>query len=279
MKYTLLTIILAFSLFANNLDTNEVSGCNPPCPPGYYCDEKEMDCFPNKNTPIIQSQQSNIDFCANGKIYFLGNCKTKGELINTGFSQFMYSSIIYGIGTLYSSVSAITWYNRKVNKQFNYEYDDYYDNYYYNDYYYYDDEALMSMAPQSSVFLVFGGIQQGAKSKQIRTLKHLGIKPAKSLVIGGMLLYGASLGTYTLYLTSYIKRDNNFAKASTIISTSTLVASYIVNTAGYLVQRRMISNAVNKKDVSLNADEKGVTVLPYIGFAEKSGIAGLAFRF
>lgn len=165
-------------------------------------------------------------------------------------------------------MAGIAWYNRRVNKD-----------YYYDYYYYYDDEAIASTAPQSSVFLVFGGIQQGAKSKQIRTLKHLGVKPAKGLVISGMLLYGASLGTYTLYLTSYTRRNTNFVKSATILSTATLIASYIVNTTGYLVQRKMIKDTLDKKEISLKDTDKKITVFPYVGFGEKTGIAGLALKF
>lgn len=269
MKYIITLLSIMFSLSAQEADTIKAGSCNPPCPPGYYCNEDKTDCVPNPSNKMAKLYRSrNTIHCPEGKIEIMGRCYTKKDLINTGFSQFMYSTINYGIGTIYSSVAGINIAQFTQNK---YNHDDDY-------YYYHDDEAIASLAPQSSVFLVFGGIQQGAKSKQIRTLKNLGVKPAKGLVIGGMILYGASLGTYTLYLTSYAKRDFDFEQTGSIISATTLMASFAVNTAGYLVQRKMISKALNKKpSLSLKENEKGITILPYIGFSKNSGSAGLSF--
>lgn len=270
MKYIITLLSIIFTLSAQETDTAKTEGCNPPCPPGYYCSEEKSDCVPNPSNKIARLYRNQRSLsCAEGKIDLMGKCYAKDDLINTGFSQFMYSTVIYGVGTLYSSVAGISIAQYVKNRGNNYD-DDYY--------YYFDDEAIGSLAPQSSVFLVFGGVQQGSKSKQISTLKNLGVEPAKGLVIGGMLLYGASIGTYTLYLTSYVKRDNNFEQTASIISASTLMASFAVNTAGYLVQRKMIKKALsNKPSTKLKETEKRVSVFPYIGISKDSGSAGLAF--
>lgn len=283
MQYLNKFLLLAFlaTIFnASDINAEDFSEkeCNPSCPPGYYCDKEQLDCVPVKTETPLNYSKPAIQYSTNSSIGTYENYLTKSDIINTGLAQFIYSSVIYGVGTFYSSIAGITWTNRVFDKSEG-NYCSYCDEYHY----YKSDEAAVSQAPQSSVFLVFGALNQGAKSKQISMMNQLGIEPEKGFVVGGAILYGASLGTAALHITSYALQSDEinevqFSKVTSYISAATLFTSYAVNITGYLVQRNKIKNELNKK-IEKNSESKKVSVLPYIGYSEKMTSAGLALRF
>jgi hypothetical protein len=191
------------------------------------------------------------------------------EVNNSGLGQYIYSTILYGIGTMYSSITGI------VASQFAWH-----DATYDYRYEHYNKEAVLALIPQSSIFVAFGGINQGAKSKQITTLNGLGVKQAKVLVFSGAILYGASIGVCTMNILSYTENNKRFTTSTAIANAVVLVSSYIVNSIGFFKQKTLIKSETDKRADKSNRTNKGTIIIsPYVGFADKTGNAGLVMRF
>ena len=224
-------------------------------------------------------QQQNISNCGEGYISNIyGECVDIDEINNTAIGHQISSSIAYGVGTLYSSIAGISW---SITGYSSYEY--LYGGYSEYPYYSlekYHDEFFVALAPQSAIMLIFGGINQGAKSKQITVLNELGEEHAKGLVVAGAVLYGAGLGTTTLNILSALKDNQQFTVSTSIINAAVLLSSFIVNNLGYVKQKKMIKKATAKIESQESVSkESKISLSPYFGYFDNTGSAGLVMKF
>lgn len=274
-----------------------ISACNPPCPLGYRCDPDVLDCVPIPKpapapapVPAPWSQPATTRaktrgycesdaVCAPGYICFDGECERESYVASAGNVAFNSTQVPYGIGTLYSSVSPIIWAFAGY-----YEYcDDYYTygGYYETDCYhgYDEEEAILSLAPQSGMYVLFGTLNRIATSKQARYLGTLGADGSGGLLALSWILHGASMTTTALNVFSFATEDQEFVTTTAFINAAVVLSSFVVNTVCYGRQAKQLDRAVAGRHDGRHSEDTRLRLLPYVHAGKDGGGAGIALAF
>jgi hypothetical protein len=267
-----------------------VSACNPPCPAEYHCDPSLRDCVPNTPpepayTPPPPPQEvpdwrsrgcSGSGDCPSGKVCVDNDCESVDWVTSSGNVIFGSTVVLYAGSAVYSSVVPIFLSYRGYHD----ERPDYYDSYYYEENYhtYEKDDVIICIGPQSGGFMLFGALNQIAKSRQARNLRGLGAKPASNLIGLGVLMYGLSVATMGLHCASYLSDEPGFVRTTGFINAAVQLSSFAVNVSGYYKQIGMLEEAV-RQQTGKQAEGRSLQMLPYAGALGGRAVAGLAFTF
>jgi hypothetical protein len=232
----ILCIFLLIGITASNVSASD---CVPPCRSGYFCHEGQ--CAPNCNPPCeggaacdsvthecVQTGQTGTQKsaeCAETQIRFVGDCKDKRWVVSAGNMGFVPLEILYGLGT----VANLTWSSILLGLALNKNAS--------------DDFSAIPLSTSLGLVL-FGALVQIPKHQQKAHLEELGASTKGNLLAAGWILYGASVVTSVgSGIIAFGKPDAATAVAMAI-NIPVLIASFAVNTAGYVKQRKMLRNAV-----------------------------------
>jgi hypothetical protein len=250
------------------IDNECISQCNPPCPPGYRCDPSVRDCIPIGQELQKSDQPPSSHDCGLGSILLKNRCEDGDEVISTGLGMFIPNTIFFGLGSVYVGatgviMSRIAWHDSHSDR-FGYDSDAQYDQF----------TGIMSLAPQSSLFVIFGPIAQIPKIWQARNLRWLGEESETALLTTGWALYGASIATSTITIVSFINNKRSTTTTFAIANAAVLASSFGVHVAGYAAQRKKLRAIVLSKTGSTK-QTGNIIVVPYsycLGFANGAGI-------
>ncbi len=261
------------------IDGRCVSLCNPPCPPGFWCDSELNDCV-----PVVIKQNTSEDVYGHNKknmIKIDGSYKSIKDVKTVGNVFFNLTNVLYGIGTGYSSI--VPFIMKEVCKSnYYYEYD-YWDDYYNDRYYNFD--AIISIAPQTGMFVIAGAFNQGARNMQRRYLRAMGVEPNGGLIAASWILYAASIHTANWNIYSQTNDGSDELRTtSAVVNMFTLLGSYLVSNISYVKNKNDLENAVkNRKKVAsgLEENKKSIEIFPYYSYDSKSKInrVGLGLNF
>lgn len=263
------------------VDGQCVSACNPPCPPGYVCDSELNDCVPDvsrEETPPSRFHDENV---YNG-IRIDGSLKSAQDIKTVSSVYFNLTNVFYGIGTGYSAIVPLIMKEIMKNNYYDDYYDDFYD--YYNDGYY-NWDAIMSIAPQTGMFVAAGAFNQGARNRQRRYLRALGEEPNGGLTAVSWILYAASIHTANWNIFAQTNDgSDNLRTSSGIVNLIALFSSYIVSNVSFHKNKADLEKAVNKNKklaAALEIDKKSISVYPYYSYDNKSKTnrVGLGLNF
>ncbi len=250
------------------IDGECVSLCNPPCPEGTRCDPKTADCVPLYTTPYVQQQVE----CTGNKLLVNGECLKKKDIYTKGDVIFTITDIFFGMGTVYSAIVPFIVQERCWHY---YDWDPYDSSYYY----YWEDDAILSTAPQTGMFVFAGAFNQISKAMQRDMLEDLGEKPSYGLYIASWGLWHASIGTATASIFSNLTEDRSKMKGFSILNCIVLFSSYFVSNATFFVQQSKLKKAVKEREAGAPQKQAGVKVYPYYSYLNKTSELGLAVQF
>ncbi|MBD3239041.1 MAG: hypothetical protein GF331_00540 [Chitinivibrionales bacterium] len=263
-----------------------ISACNPPCPLGYRCDAEALDCIPLQPSappattfapqPRVRGYCTDHSECAPGYICFDSDCERASYVSSAGNVAFNSTHALYGIGSAYSSLTPIILSFAGYREDCDYYYG-LYNSYCYSGYD--EEEAAVSLAPQSSMFVIFGALNRVAISKQARYLHTLGAQPSATLVAFSWGLYGASVSTATLNIFSYFSKDQDYVVTTAFINAAVLLSSFVVNTVCYAKQARLLEEAVATRRTDGQTGTSRFMLVPYVQASRDGGGGGLALRF
>ncbi len=272
-----------------------VSACNPPCPLGYRCDPDVLDCVPiRKPAPApapasprtapararTRGHCTHQSECAPGHICFDDECERESYVMSAGNVAFNSTVAPYGIGTFYSAVAPIVWAFAG-----HYEYcDDYYYAYgggYETECYSgYDEEAaIIALAPQSGMYVIFGTLNRIATSKQARYLGTLDAEGCGGLLALSWILHGLSMSTTALNIVSFVSDEEEFVSTTAFINAAVVLSSFVVNTACYGRQGRLLKRAVAEKRAKKRSESSRPKLIPYVRVLKQGAGGGLALTF
>ncbi len=262
------------------VDAQCVSACNPPCPTGYRCDAEKMDCVPMATPQAQATRQSTATpraktsgyckehaACAEGYLCFDNECEKQRYIETAGNVMFHFTEVIYGLGVAYNTIAPLIWslgYDHDYASEYLLEPD--------------NDDAIPAVAPQSGVYVLFGTLNQISKIRQARFLRELGATPSTGLITVGWALHGLAMATTAINAVGYASTSKGFMVSTAFINAAVLLSSYVVNTAGYVHQRKLLRQAVSAAAAKQHSSSS-LEILPYASLCEGGGGGGLALRF
>jgi hypothetical protein len=234
------------------------------------------------------SASSAVDTCTchGGEMPFAGTCVNPWLVESAGNFHFYPSTVLYAGGAVASVVGAVMGIGQATKKAEPAE--DYGTGMPLDDSTRFDvDEAyLIPFLLGWPSYAAFGTINQFTKLKQTVYLKRLGIEPPRRLLVAGWILHGLSIATgTTVHTMGRWTQEEQLSEEHPDLETAshllpallvhipTVLSSYMVNTAGYICQRRMLHAAALERSVP-ESSEGPPRVLPYVGVARNGGVSG-----
>lgn len=196
--------------------------------------------------------------CSDSTIFIDNVCLTVEDISKTAGTSGHISSAFYGLGSGFNSVYGIVYeYNSLSAGSKN------------------PDQFLRTL-PSSLTFITAGTVNQIVKLKRKRMLQKLGTLKMKCrpLLFAGAVLFATSVGTDLLNNLACFSDNDNLQYSTTIINSTVLTSSFIVNVVGKVVQA---------KELDQKADElvrqRNISIAPFMIYQINEYAAGISLKF
>lgn len=198
------------------------------------------------------------NICSDSTVFVDNVCLTVEDISKTAGTAGHISSVFYGLGSGFNSVYGIVYGINSISAGSE------------------NSNQFIRILPSSLTFATAGSINQIVKLKRKRMLQKLGTYKMKCrpLLLAGIVLFTTSVGTDLLNNLAYFSDKEDLHYVTTIINSTVLTSSFIVNVIGKVVQAKELDQKAEEL-----VKERKISIAPFMIYQKNKYAAGISLKF